>query len=175
MGRKGIVHGKARFKSPLLCATKYCRGRRTKCHAKCSKCRMRLWRAKHPVRAAWNTMRDHANKRKLPFDLPFDVFSALATAAGYPNGRALHCDRKDAKQGYTLENIRFIDGSENVAKGNRERHLPDYIKHLLQRKGITPESTMASVSDLQMPSVADNGESSVSDNGDHYDSNNAPF
>ena len=47
---------------------------------------------------------------------------------------ALSLDREDACGGYTSDNIRVIPIEENVAKGNRERHLPEHVRAVMARR-----------------------------------------
>ena len=139
------------------CSTKYCRGRRTECHAKCPKCRSRDWRKNNPLRAAWRIIKDRARRKKRQFDLPFESFKAMAEASGYPNGRAIHCDRIDPTRGYTLDNIQFITGSENSIKGNIERRTEAY-RLFFGYKKVTQESEGVAASDSSGVAASDSGE-----------------
>lgn len=121
-------------------------------HFKCSACIQKAWRRKHPIRAAWHSIKQRARRKKLEFDLPFPLFRELALVAGYGghgNGH-MHCDRKDATKGYTLRNIRFIPCGDNWAKGNRERHLPEHVLEMLRRKGLTIEAVVCETHDVEV-------------------------
>lgn len=49
-------------------------------------------------------------------------------------GPGFSADRIDATRGYEVGNIQFMTRSENIAKGNRERYLPEHIRHMVERR-----------------------------------------
>jgi hypothetical protein len=130
----------------IKCTTKYCRGRVDVKHVvrkagKCSKCRMRKWRAEKPLRAAWSHLKDHAHERRIEFTIPFDYFKNLVEGTGYIGGSGrfrgcLQVDRKRAWEGYIPGNLEILTVEENTAKGNRERHVPYYKEKLNERRGV---------------------------------------
>ncbi len=100
------------------------RGDRLLCH----KCNMRLWRARNPMRDAFNNLRNSANKRRIGFALTFEEFQLICNTTGYLKQRgsrasSLQIDRVDNLRGYEVGNISVISCSENTAKGNRERRV----------------------------------------------------
>ena len=65
------------------CASPACRGRHAKGRSHCQKCRMREWRATHPLEAAMLRIRASAKKRKIKFTLTIDEFRVWAKESGF--------------------------------------------------------------------------------------------
>jgi hypothetical protein len=89
---------------------------------------MRLWRARNPMRAAFESLKAKARQRKITFTLLFSEFMEIAEATGYIENRGrsttdLHMDRENPDEGYTLKNLRVITCSENSRKGSYERWI----------------------------------------------------
>ena len=144
---------KAARKSERLCQTKFCRNpvfhecRRKKgsdetfmvVNRTCSKCRSKRWRTNNPLRYAYKNLSSSAKKRKIPFTITIEHFRELCDKSDYLTHRgngadSLHIDRKDPLKGYVPGNLEVLTCSANVAKGNRERRLPSYVRH---RKSLT--------------------------------------
>lgn len=93
-----------------------------------------------PKRSAFATLRDHAKQRGLEFTLTADYLAGLMDAYAYfdhaaeSRGEFPSLDRIDSTRGYVPGNLRVITHSQNVVKGNRERHLPAYVQSILDRK-----------------------------------------
>lgn len=105
-----------------ICITKYCRKPQSKKGGGfCSRCKMRTWRACQPMKARLAHLRDHANQKGIPFDLDLEWLDGFLTRNGY-DPTLHHIDRISALGGYTKGNLQILPSSENVAKGNRERH-----------------------------------------------------
>jgi hypothetical protein len=93
------------------------------------------WRMKSPKRSAFTALRDHAVARGLKFTITYDYFLGLTDALGYWSGDGVPTiDRIKVERGYEFGNLTVISMSENVAKGNRERHLPAAVQAILERK-----------------------------------------
>lgn len=148
---------KALKKKEGLCHTTYCRnpvyyecrripgtGRtRMVTHVRCTKCKTRRWRVNNPLKWAYKNLRDHARQRKVGFTLTLAHFGEVCEASGYlllrgAEGHHMHIDRIDACLGYEDGNIQVLTCSENVAKGNRERHYPAHIRAMVERKEEDP-------------------------------------
>jgi hypothetical protein len=87
----------------------------------CHRCRMRRWREKQPMRAAFRNLRDHAIARGIEFALTFEEFRVFAEHSDYLNrtGNESGCltvDRKDNLRGYVVDNIQPMTRSENSVK-----------------------------------------------------------
>lgn len=101
---------------------------------------MQRWRTLNSRKAGFATLRDHAKARKLPFTIGFDYYLGFMDAAACfdtgaeSRGDIVTIDRKDPSRGYEPGNLQVLTLSDNVAKGNRERFLPDYVQSLLCRK-----------------------------------------
>lgn len=107
-------------KHPTKCSTKFCRGLRgIKGGDKCSKCKMRAWRLANPVKAVLARLRCRAQRKRIPFDLDEPWLAKFMK--DYDNSLH-HIDRISAFGGYTKNNLQILTISDNIAKGNRERH-----------------------------------------------------
>lgn len=136
-----------------LCHVQYCKNQRAYCWKKekwnsrlCPKHSQRRWRACNPIQSAFRACIDHARARNLHWGISFADFKHMCEATSYVDAKgttrhALTIDRKDACKGYTLDNVQVITQSENAAKSNRERYLPEHVKAILrrQRGGIAGE------------------------------------
>lgn len=129
-----------KYKKPAhLCCEPRCRNPRKKDRKRCSKHHQQRFKEKHPERYAYANLRGRANQKKVPFTLTFLQFTQLPGFAqwmelkGTARG-ALHLDRINACLGYELGNVRVLAQSENIAKGNRERHCTDYVRTLMERR-----------------------------------------
>lgn len=83
---------------------------------------MRAWRAAQPAKALLAHLRWRAKVKDVPFDLTPVWFELFLRRGGYDR-RLHHIDRIRTWEGYTMSNIQILDGAENIAKGNRERHV----------------------------------------------------
>lgn len=131
-------------KAPTKCSTPYCRNARPKDRKVCPKCRLRAWRAKCPERAAYNNVRGSAVKRGIGFSLTFAEFLGIIQGTGYiekcGNCKGdLHLDRIDAAKGYEIGNLQVITCSDNIAKGNVERHYGDVKECYASRRVVDPD------------------------------------
>ena len=52
-------------------------------------------------------------------------------------------DRVEAHKGYVAGNLRVVEFSKNVSKGNRERHLPEHVQSMLERKRKAKQDLLA--------------------------------
>jgi hypothetical protein len=90
---------------------------------------------KSPKRSAYSTLRDHAKGRGIKFTISYDYFLGLTDGLGYWSGEGVPTiDRVKATRGYEPGNLTVISLNENVRKGNRERHLPEHVQAILERK-----------------------------------------
>lgn len=106
----------------------------------CHKHWQQRWRMQSPKKSAYAMLRDHAKERGIKFTLTPDYFrgfcDAFARFDQSPDtyGQRMTVDRVDATRGYEEGNIAILTLTENVAKGNRERHLPAHVQAILDRK-----------------------------------------
>lgn len=112
------------------CCLPYCRGKRHGRNCKCSKCMMREWRAKYPLKAAYSDLRYRARRRGIEFTLTVGQFNEICAKSGYLERKgstkhALQIDRINPNLGYTWDNCQVITCSENTSKGNHERTNPE--------------------------------------------------
>lgn len=93
------------------------------------------WRIQSRKPSVYATLRDHAKARGLAFTISYDYFLGITDALGFWSGEGVPTiDRVKPERGYEPGNITVISLSENVAKGNRERHLPAAVQAILERK-----------------------------------------
>lgn len=129
-------------KASHLCPVAGCREHHHKRMRLCSKHYMRWWRHSNPEKASYATLRDHAKGRGIAFTISFDYWLGLTDAFAYFEhtadtfGDFLSIDRVNATKGYVPGNMRVVTISENAAKGNRERYLPENVQELLERKRL---------------------------------------
>lgn len=104
----------------------------------CSKHYMRRWRHKNVESATYCTLRDHARGRKIAFTINIDYWKGLTDGYNFfqqkDRKEILTIDRVDPCRGYEPGNLRVVSISENVAKGNRERYLPEHVQEMLRRE-----------------------------------------
>lgn len=126
-------------RTPGVCAVRFCTRRsRPQGDVLCHMHFMRRWRALNPDKAAYATLRAHAKYRRIPFSLKLEEFQKLAEETGYLDEKGtfkhnLHFDRIDPARGYCADNLQVVSCSENAAKGNRERWLPENVREMLRR------------------------------------------
>jgi hypothetical protein len=106
----------------------------------CHKCAQHRWRMKNPKQSVFQALRDHARERGIAFTINADYLEGILDAHRFlchealSHGEKLSIERLDSKKPYEKGNLTILTVSENVARGNRERHLPEYIQHILDRK-----------------------------------------
>lgn len=125
------------MKSPLLCTVRFCRNPRHQRRTIRAKHIMREWRATRPLSELLNTIRNRAKKKNISFSLTLTEFTEFCTTNGH-DPRRHHIDRINPTQGYHVWNIQVLGCSENIAKGNRERHSERYQAYLAMRKAQLP-------------------------------------
>lgn len=129
------------FKSkagPGLCWVKHCRNSRKHDRCLCNKHNMQRWRAKRECPAAYHTLKHHAKARRIKFTITVDYFRGLTDAYCFfkqdDPDEILTIDRVEAHKGYEPGNLRVVSISINIAKGNRERYLPEHIRDMMRRE-----------------------------------------
>jgi hypothetical protein len=116
----------SRKKRAGLCITKFCRNDHAQKDVKCSKCKMRRWRASKKMHACWSRLRDRSAAKGIPFDLTVEWLQNFLDENGYDH-KLHHIDRVCVLGGYTKNNLQILPYSENIAKGNRERYGQSYM------------------------------------------------
>lgn len=122
-----------------ICVTSRCRNRlpsSATLHSNkhCSKCSMRVWRINSGHKAVMARLRERARERCIPFTLTLGQLAEIIGDSNYLvlKGRVrglLHLDRIVPELGYVDGNVRVVSVTENVIKGNVERHTkpePDF-------------------------------------------------
>lgn len=99
----------------------------------CSKCNMREWRARKPMRAYFRMVKDHAVSRQIKFEVTYAQFEPWAIAHGlFVDGikvKGVQVDRREATGPYAIWNMQVLTAEQNIAKGNKERHAEHYRKN----------------------------------------------
>jgi hypothetical protein len=130
------VPKKAKGKKHPFCQVAFCtrpseKAAQTGRSLMCGTCRVRLWRANNPIRAIYNAVKNKARRRRIPFDLDYEIFERLCRETEYHarRGRAvthLHIDRIDALRGYHNDNVQILTAAENREKLNHEETRSRY-------------------------------------------------
>lgn len=102
------------------CATPKC-SKRIEAGSKCHSCVKRAYKERHPIKYAYQVLRNNAKRRNKHFTLTFQQFEAFALQNDYINKKgisstSLQVDRIDESQGYHAWNIQAISLKENVTK-----------------------------------------------------------
>jgi len=111
----------------------------------------RFNRKRHYRRDAYNDLKQNAKKRGIKFTITLEYFLGLTDAfcfwdmgeAAVDRGDILTIDRADACKGYEPGNLSILTQSENTAKGNRERFLPQHVQAMLQRDREKKQAELA--------------------------------
>jgi len=108
-------------------------------HPFCQKCASRQWNVNNPAGYTFKNLRAAAKKREIPFTLTREHFDKVCADGHYFLGNgvepySMHIDRIDACKGYEDGNIQILSFSDNVAKGNRERYLPEHVQEMKRRR-----------------------------------------
>lgn len=126
---------------PGMCVVHGCRNPHVPAKASlCHKHHQQRWRVKNRKGGVYACLRDRAKRRKIEFTISYDYFLGLTDATAFwdthpeDRGEWLTLDRRDPTKGYVPGNLRVITHRENTVKGNRERHLPEVVQALLDRK-----------------------------------------
>ena len=100
----------------------------------CHSCYQAYWRLNNPHAAYYRLCKDHAKERRIPFFLTLNQFTALLPATWWFGDNSWSLDRIEGHGAYELGNVAFIPLTENIAKGNRERYLPEHIQDMIRRR-----------------------------------------
>lgn len=122
------------MKDPRLCIEKRCTNKRQKGRKYCSTCRKKKWRAKYPMKAAFQTLRQNRRRRDkeqgkvTPFTLTFEQFKKFCIKTKYMAGKgrskeSYTIDCIIPELGYTYENIQKLSESDNSKKEIVRRKL----------------------------------------------------
>ena len=91
----------------------------------CSKCMMRRWRSKNPLKSAYAQLKESARKRRKLFNITLPQFAEFLAGTDYleragKSAESLTIDRIKNHLGYEPGNLQILTNSENASKGNRE-------------------------------------------------------
>jgi hypothetical protein len=103
-----------------MCKTENCNKKPEKGNY-CYACLKSRYRKRHPIKAAYQNLRNSAKRRGKVFDLTFEQFKEFAIKTDYivNSGRkaeSLHVDRIDENGPYSIDNIQVLPNSRNVKK-----------------------------------------------------------
>ena len=113
------------MKKQNKCITLYCKNKRSGAHRLCCKCKNKKQRARNPISATFQVLKDNAKRRKLEFNLSLEWFTSWVKANGYieNKGRLHDCltiDRVNNLRGYVVGNLEVLTKSENCQKFHNE-------------------------------------------------------
>jgi hypothetical protein len=103
------------------CSEPNCSKKRGGNHKLCFMHRNRKHREKHPIRAAYQILKDNAKRRGKPFEIRLIWFTEFIKDSGYIEGKgrladSMTIDRIKNHLGYIEGNIQVIQKSQNVVK-----------------------------------------------------------
>lgn len=118
------------------CQTQRCRGtvnKNTEKSPYCARCRDRRFKAAHPIKWHYNSLKKHARLRGKPFSLTLEEFTQFAQQTDYvrlvgKSSLSLSIDRIENALGYHIWNIRGVTLREN----SRKQWVPFF------NQGMTP-------------------------------------
>lgn len=106
------------------CSTPYCKHEARKGHSICGGCDKKKWRAKYPMKAAYQTLKYNATRRNIYFDLTLQEFEEFAFDYQYMRGRGrssrsytvARIEEDEPLPGYTRGNLRVLPKSINSSR-----------------------------------------------------------
>lgn len=106
------------MKHPSLCKEPYCTRKRRKTARDCNTCNKRKWRAKYPMKACYQTLRQNARRRGKPFTITFDYFKRFCYRTKYMAGKGRSLEHYSIHRiknhlGYVPHNIRALTNDEH--------------------------------------------------------------
>ena len=114
-------------KRPTRCQTKFCLGiAMPNAHSPfCARCRMRRFKAAHPLQYSFGKLRARAKERGHEFSLTFEDYCEFAKTTGYDKlkgktAQSLSINRKNPSLGYEKTNVEAVTLSMN----SRLRYAP---------------------------------------------------
>ena len=128
--------------SSMKCETPYCRNEAAPGRRICYKCKTRKYRQSHPIKSAYQALKDNARRRGKAFDLSFEQFKAFVNRTDYMKGKgrhsdSFHVDRIDETKGYTIGNLQVLTNGENVRKylqfSYNQQGKPDHFRTVLRK------------------------------------------
>lgn len=107
------------------CKHKYCRRTAEAKRLECGTCHTQGVRRRHPVRYAYQALKDNAKRRGIAFSLTFAQFEKFAIKQKLIMGNRRHkdgytIDRVNNDKGYTIDNIQVLTLQQNAIKGTRK-------------------------------------------------------
>ena len=108
-------------KAKHLCKTKYCRRSKNGHRSLCNTCEARAYRARHPIKYVYDTLKRNAKRRDKIFTITLVDFTEFIAGTDYLERRGrknenLTIDRIDNNKGYILGNLRVMTNLENKKK-----------------------------------------------------------
>lgn len=94
----------------------------------CEVCKLKNWRARNPIRYAYQTTKTNAKRRKKYFGISFEDFTFFCIDTNYIELKGIYrhsmtIDRKRSDLGYIKGNLQLLANGKNVQKMNEERAL----------------------------------------------------
>lgn len=125
------------------CITPYCKNKTRRSRKICTTCEKRAWRAKYPMKAAYEALVQNAKRRKIFCDLTFEQFEKFCIETDYIAGKgrtklSYSIDRivDGPLPGYTITNIRILTVSDNSVKARNRQKMLAYDYRTGQAKVI---------------------------------------
>jgi hypothetical protein len=109
-----------------MCSTVGCGNTPQKGRRYCQSCNNRKWRQKHPIKAAFNNLKQNAKRRGIWFDLTFQAFKRFCKDTAYVKLKGtgpddMTIDRVIPAKGYVDGNLQMISKAENSIKQHTDK------------------------------------------------------
>lgn len=111
---------------PKYCISPYCTNLAYKRRKICNKCRRRKYINEHPLEYTYDTLKQNAKRRRVPFLLSIKEWKQFCDTTGYLKLRGtfaqdMTVDRIIDALGYVAGNIQMITRAENSKKQAQDR------------------------------------------------------
>lgn len=125
------------MKDPKLCCEAFCKNKRREGRRICATCDKRRWRKRHPMKAAYETLKYNTTRRAKqqgrpkPFTITFEDFKQFCYKTNYMAGKgrskdSYSIDCKIEELGYVKGNLQKLTVSQNSIKEHKRRKLLVY-------------------------------------------------
>jgi outer membrane phospholipase A len=113
------------------CITPFCTKKKKQRGRICASCAIERYRKNHPIKYAYQVLKNNAKRRGKEFTLSFTYFEKLVKDNDYMNkkgtkSKSLQVDRVDELGGYSDINVQCITLRENRYKYDRFRQAKNY-------------------------------------------------
>lgn len=129
--RSDLTICQSKKKKKGICINKRCRRKLAPGRNKCYSCIKAEYRARYPIKAAYDGIKYGAKRRNIPFDISLEYFTKFCHETSILEGRGIHkhsyhVDRIREELGYVEGNLQKLKNYENVKKYRDYNHVTGY-------------------------------------------------